>query len=63
MPWDKAKKAKGEVLNDYAISNSIVSEKIIVTKDVENTADEAIAVKKLISANKRIILVTSVFHI
>ena len=29
---------------------------------VENTADEAVAVKELISPSKRIILVTSAFH-
>ena len=62
MPWDKAKKTEGEVLKEYAISNGIPSQKILVTKDVENTADEAVAVKKLISPSKRIILVTSAFH-
>jgi len=62
MPWDKAKKTEGEVLKEYAISNSIPSEKIYVTKDVESTADEAVAVKELISPSKRIILVTSAFH-
>ena len=62
MPWDKAKKTEGEVLKEYAISNGIPSEKIFVTKDVENTADEAVAVKELISPSKRIILVTSAFH-
>ena len=62
MPWDKAKKTEGEVLKEYAISNGITSEKILVTKDVENTADEAVAVKELISPNKRIILVTSAYH-
>jgi uncharacterized SAM-binding protein YcdF (DUF218 family) len=63
MPWNKAKKSEGEVLREYAISNGIPSEKIFVTKDVENTADEAVAVKELISPSKRIILVTSAFHI
>ena len=62
MPWDKAKKTEGEVLKEYAISNGIPSEKIFVTKDVENTADEAVAVKELISPSKKIILVTSAFH-
>ena len=62
MPWDKAKKTEGEVLKEYAISNGISSKKIFVTKDVENTADEAVAVKELISPSKRIILVTSAFH-
>jgi len=62
MPWDKAKKTEGEVLKEYAISNGIPSEKIFVTKAVENTADEAVAVKELISPSKRIILVTSAYH-
>ena len=62
MPWDKAKKTEGAVLKEYAISNGILSENIFVTKDVENTADEAVAVKELISPSKRIILVTSAYH-
>jgi uncharacterized SAM-binding protein YcdF (DUF218 family) len=62
MPWDKAKKTEGEVLKEYAISSGIPSENIFVTKDVENTAVEAVAVKELISPSKRIILVTSAYH-
>jgi len=62
MPWSKANKTEGEVLREYAISNGIATEKIYITKDVENTADEAVAVKELISTSKRIILVTSAFH-
>jgi uncharacterized SAM-binding protein YcdF (DUF218 family) len=62
MPWDKAMKTEGEVLKEHAISSDIPSEKIFVTKDVGNTADEAVAVKELISPSKRIILVTSAYH-
>ena len=62
MPWNKAKKTEGEVLKEQAISNGIPSDKILVTKDVENTADEAVAVKELISPSKKIILVTSAYH-
>ena len=62
MPWDKANKTEGAVLKEYAISNGIPSEKILVTKNVENTADEAVAVKEQISPSKRIILVTSAYH-
>jgi uncharacterized SAM-binding protein YcdF (DUF218 family) len=62
MPWDKVKKTEGVVLKEYAISNGIASKKIFVTKNVENTADEAVAVKELISSSKRIILVTSAYH-
>ncbi len=61
MPWDRSKKIEGEVLNEFAISNSIPSEKIFVTKDVENNAEEAMAVKELIGSSKRIILVTSAY--
>jgi uncharacterized SAM-binding protein YcdF (DUF218 family) len=62
MPWDKAKKTEGEVLKEYAISNGIPSENILLTNDVENTADEAVAVKQLISPSRKIILVTSAYH-
>ncbi len=62
MPWDKAMKTEGVVLKEYAASNGIHSDKILVTKDVENTADEAVAVKELISPSRKIILVTSAFH-
>ena len=62
MPWDKVKKTEGDVLKEYTISNGIPSEKILVTKDVENTADESVAVKEIISPSKSIILVTSAFH-
>ena len=50
------------MLKKYAISNGIPSKEILVTKDVENTADEAVAVKELISPSKRIILITSAYH-
>ena len=62
MPWNKAEKNEGEVLKGYAISNGIPNEKIFITKDVENTADEAVAVSALINPSKRIILITSAYH-
>ena len=62
MPWDNVKITEGEVLKEFAFSNGIPSENILVTKDVENTADEAVAVSALISPSKRIILVTSAYH-
>jgi len=49
MPWNKTKKTEGEVLKEFAIANGISSERIFVSKDVENTAYEAGAVKELIS--------------
>ena len=61
-PFNKTIISEGEVLKKYAISSGIPKENIMVTKDVENTADEAMAVKDLIGSNKKIILVTSAFH-
>jgi uncharacterized SAM-binding protein YcdF (DUF218 family) len=62
MPWDKAKKTEGEVLKEYAISNGIPSKKILLTKDVENNVEEAVAMKELIGSSNRIILVNSAYH-
>ena len=44
MPWGKTKKTEGAVLKQYVIVNNINSEKIFVTKVLENTEDEAVAV-------------------
>jgi hypothetical protein len=63
MPGDKAMKIKGEVLEEYAISNCIKSEKIFLTKNMKNTADKTLAVKELISPSKRIMLMTSAYHV
>jgi uncharacterized SAM-binding protein YcdF (DUF218 family) len=62
IPSDKSKKTEEDVLKEYAILNGISSKKILVNNDVENTADEAVAVKELISPSKKIILVTSAYH-
>ncbi len=62
MPWDNTKKTQGDVLKENPISNCKTTEKIFATKDVENTADEVVAVKELISPRKRIILVTSAYR-
>ncbi len=62
MPWDNVQKTEGEILKNYAIKTEIPQENIWITKDVENTADEAKAVKELIGSEKKIILATSAFH-
>ena len=50
------------MLKEHAISNGIPLEKIFATKDVENTADEAVVVKEIVSQSKRIILVISAYR-
>lgn len=62
MPWYKVWKPEGAIMEEYAISSGIASVKIFVTKDLMNTADEAVAEKELISPSKRIILVKSAYH-
>ena len=61
MPWGKSSRTEGAVLTDYAIQYGIPYDHIFVSELVANTADEAIAVKKMALGNK-IILVTSAFH-
>ena len=61
MPWEKSSRTEGAVLTDYAADYGIPYDHIFVSSIVANTADEAVAVKKIIQGNK-IILVTSAFH-
>lgn len=61
LPWSNGK-PEGEVLAALAQERGIGPEKIILTETVQNTADEAIAIKKLVSATERPILITSAFH-
>lgn len=62
LPWDTHKLSEGELLMQEAIKLGFSKERFLLTSDVENTADEAKSVAKLIGAGKSIILVTSAFH-
>jgi len=62
MPWDKMKNTEGDILKKYAMENNVPNEKILLTNFVENTEDEAKAVKELLKSSKKIILVTSAYH-
>ena len=63
MPWS-ALPAEGELLKAKAVELGINESQILLSKTVANTAEEAEAVAQLISANgiKRIVLITSSFH-
>jgi len=61
MPWRKSSRTEGNVLTDYATKYGIPYDHIFVSGLVTNTADEAVAVKKM-SLGNQIILVTSAFH-
>lgn len=62
MPWDTTKLTEGDILKQFAVGQGIHDSAILLTSNVENTADEAKAVFSLIGSNKKIILVTSAFH-
>ena len=62
LPWSVGI-PEGEYLKDFAIKNGISENNILLTGNVENTDQEAKAVKKLLSEDKpKIMLVTSAFH-
>jgi uncharacterized SAM-binding protein YcdF (DUF218 family) len=63
MPWSSLP-AEGELLKAKAVELGINESQILLSNTVANTAEEAEAVAQLISANglRRIVLVTSSFH-
>ena len=62
LPWSVGI-PEGEYLKKIAITNGISENSILLTENVENTDQEAKAIKKLLSEDKpKVILVTSAFH-
>jgi uncharacterized SAM-binding protein YcdF (DUF218 family) len=61
LPWSKGQ-PEGEVLLELALKRGVPISKIILTRTVQNTDDEAKAVRELLIAGEKIILVTSSFH-
>lgn len=62
MPWDTTSLTEGEILKQYALAQGISDSAILLTTNVQNTADEAKAISNLIGIDKKIILVTSAYH-
>ena len=64
IPWEGRVKVEGEDSRAQAISRGVPAEKILITREVGNTADEARAVADLVRERhwRRIILVTSGWH-
>jgi uncharacterized SAM-binding protein YcdF (DUF218 family) len=63
LPWQQGDETEGEVLKRYAERMQVPAERILVTERVENTEQEALAAKRLLQpAVRKIILVTSAFH-
>lgn len=64
MPWEDRMTTEGEELRREAIARGVPPEKILVTREIDNTATEAQAVAGLMKADgwKRVILVTTGWH-
>lgn len=60
-PWSKGP-SEGDVLRQRAIHRGVASEAILLTPLVENTSDEARAIKTMIPQGGKIILITSAYH-
>ena len=62
LPWSVGV-PEGEYLREFAIKFGVPEKNILLTENVENTDQEAKAIKKLFSINSpKVILVTSAFH-
>ena len=64
-PYEKASKDEGTLYKEYAVKLGIPSKSITTTGRVVNTAQEAIAIRKMLNqknAPSKILLVTSAFH-
>ena len=63
LPWDSGTLTEGIFLRKKAIEFGVPKDNILVTSEVQNTAQEADAVEQLIAGQyERITLVTSAFH-
>lgn len=62
LPWGKTLQTEGDILKKFALEQGIPDSSILLTDNVENTADEAKAVVKILGKWKSIILVTSAYH-
>jgi uncharacterized SAM-binding protein YcdF (DUF218 family) len=60
--WQEGDETEGDVLKRYAEMMGVPGDRILLTDVAENTAQEAVGVKKLLHAGAKIILVTSAFH-
>ncbi len=64
VPWEKQLKVEGVVCEGVAVARGVPAEKILITEKAGNTAEEAVAVARLMHARGwgKIILVTSAGH-
>ena len=65
IPWEDRTRVEGEDARDAAIARGIPADRIVVTREVGNTADEARAIADLMREKKwkRVILITTGWHL
>jgi uncharacterized SAM-binding protein YcdF (DUF218 family) len=64
IPWSNQREVEGVAAKRVAIARGIPEDRIILTREVGNTADEAVAIANLIHERgwSKIILVTTAWH-
>lgn len=62
IPWSRQTRTDGEVLMSYAARLGVPDANMMASGKASNTAEEAIEVEKLLGKEKRLLLVTSAFH-
>lgn len=63
LPWQRKATPEGLVLKRYAEEMGVPAASVLVTGNVQNTIEEATAIKKLLNLKEPlVILVTSAFH-
>jgi uncharacterized SAM-binding protein YcdF (DUF218 family) len=63
LPWFPNNPPEGDLLKPFAAQMGVPPDRIIVTSVVENTEDEAREVRRQLGPEKKVILVTSAYHL
>ncbi|MEI7681055.1 MAG: YdcF family protein, partial [Betaproteobacteria bacterium] len=63
LPWETDSITEGEKLRQFALAQGVPAKDIVVTSEVQNTEQEAAAVRDILKDGKTsVLLVTSAFH-
>ena len=63
LPWETDSITEGEKLKQFALAQGVPAKDIVVTREVQNTEQEAAAVRDILKDGKTsVLLVTSAFH-
>jgi len=62
LPWSATTETEGQVLRGFAERTGVAADRVMVSAEAANTAQEAGAVRRALPQAKRVLLVTSAFH-